>query len=308
MTRSPGVDRRRRRALEPWELEPQTAGHGPVRHATVARALAGPDNLTPSDVLCLQRTAGNSAVTRMIARNGDDGPKLKIKTGEREKSAASSKGPAIASTHPDAGAVRNFLTILDDNLQAVMQLSDPTTKLGKAASAAETSYMPECSGEIKAKLQAVRDAVGTVVDDVLESTDDLVAQSGPERQQVAQIKAVRARRARAANKLASQRRKLGKAWTGLGKSYHQGRIGHYQAKMTGLSATEDQLDKAIKAAATGGSRKELAMALVKPMKDELMGVFAVVGQPKTLGFGEGKGDPAETMVVIIQNYASYVEG
>lgn len=308
MTRCRSVDRRRRRALEPWELETRT-GHAPVRQATVARALAGPDHLTPSDVLCLQRTAGNSAVTRMIARNGDgDGPKLKIKAGQREKSAADAQGPAIASTHADAKAVRTFLTILDDNLQAAMQLADPAEKLSKAASSAETSFMPECSGDVKAKLQGVRDAVGMVVDDVLDNTDDLIAQSGPERQQLDQIKAVRARRARAANKLASQRRKHGKSWTALGKSYHQGRIAHYQTKMTGLTATEDQLDKAIKAAAKGGGRKELAMALVKPLKDQLKVVFGVVGQPKTLGFAEGKGDPAETMVVIIQNYASHVEG
>lgn len=204
--------------------------------------------------------------------------------------------------------MRNFLTILDDNLQAVMQLPDPAEKLSKAANVAETAWMPQCSQGVKTKLQAVCAALGAVVDNVLESTDDLIAQAGAERQQVAQIKAVRARRARAADKLRSQRKKLGKAWTGLGKSYHQGKITHYQNEMTGLTATEDQLDKAIKAAAKGGGKKELAMALAKPMKDELAGLFAVVGQPKTLGFGEGKGDPAETLVVIIQTYAANVNG
>ena len=48
------------------------------------------------------------------------------------------------------------------------------------------------------------------------------------------------------------------------------------------------------------------MALVKPLKDAVKAVFDVVGPAKTLGFDEGKGDPTETMLVIVQDYASSV--
>src|SRR3954454_2826743 len=141
MTRSRGGDLRRRRALDPFEPARQTAGHGTGGHATVAtvaRALAGPGHLTPGDVLRLQRAAGNSAVTRMIARNGD-GPKLKIKQQARANVEAESQatGRTVASTHPDAKAVKMFLTIVDDNLQAAMQVPGAVEKLNAAARASE---------------------------------------------------------------------------------------------------------------------------------------------------------------------------
>src|SRR3954454_1273057 len=184
MTRSRGVDLRRRRALDPFEPAPQTAGHGTGGHATVARALAGPGHLTPGDVLRLQRAAGNSAVTRMIARNGD-GPKLKIKQQARANVEAESqaKGRTVASTHPDAKAVKMFLTIVDDNLQAAMQVPGAVEKLNAAARASESDYMPECSAATKKALAGVYAAIAAVVETVFESTDDLIASSGPERQQ-----------------------------------------------------------------------------------------------------------------------------
>ena len=51
----------------------------PLAHATVQRALANPRDLAPNDILQLQRTVGNRAVSNLLRGQGSNIPSIQAK-------------------------------------------------------------------------------------------------------------------------------------------------------------------------------------------------------------------------------------
>ena len=250
-------------------------------------------------------------VTRVKARGEQEEERtfLKIKAGAQgtpNKPKDTASADTTRPADPDASAVADFLTTLEDLLHAYAQLPNVEEGMRKAAQVT-VDIKPSCRDDTKAAAQGLLDSIAGTVDRVFQEGGTLVIPRSEDEIQAQRNYDDISRRNREVNeKVRSHRTEGGQSKTPFGKAYERSRVEHYERKKEALPKMDDALVR--KTEAPGRLRtqqtKDVIATMLGDLRQKAKTIFTVVGGKGRLVLREGIDGGVETMNIMIQGYAN----